>query len=185
MSRIGKKPIEIAPGVQVDMQGQVVSVKGAKGELSREIPPQLEVSQQGNRITVAPRDPSLKNVKALWGTNRTLIENMIKGVSEGYEKKLTVEGVGYRAVVEGEELVLHVGFTHRVAVKAPAGLRFQVEKNVITVSGADKEKVGEYAARIRRVKTVEPYKGKGISYLGEVVKRKLGKRAVAATAGKA
>lgn len=179
MSRVGKKPIEIPENVEVKIEGQKVIIKGLKGELSREIRPEIKVEIKGNQIFVLPKEET-KKTKAFWGLTRTLLANMIKGVTEGYEKKLEIEGLGFKALVEGEDLKLLVGFTHPVKIKIPQDIKFLVEKNVITVSGIDKEKVGLVAAMIRKVKPPEPYKGKGIRYQGEIVRRKVGKKAATA-----
>lgn len=176
MSRVGKKPILIPENVEVKIEGQRVIIKGPKGELSREIRPEIKVEVKDNQIFVLPQKET-KQTKAFWGLTRTLLANMIKGVTEGYEKKLEIEGLGFKALVEGEDLKLLVGFTHPVEIKAPQDIKFLVEKNVITVSGIDKEKVGLLAAMIRKVKPPEPYKGKGIRYQGETVRRKAGKKA--------
>ncbi|NCO80283.1 50S ribosomal protein L6 [bacterium] len=200
MSRVGKKPILIPEGVEVKIEGQQISIKGPKGELSREIRPEIKVEIKGKEIFVSPQIPSFrkakakvekketssietKKTKAFWGTTRALLANMIKGVKEGYERKLEIEGLGFKASVESgapENLILYVGFSHPVKIKAPKDIKFLVEKNVITVSGIDKELVGQIAAKIRKVKPPEPYKGKGIRYLGEQIRRKVGKRVVAA-----
>lgn len=179
MSRVGKKPILIPENVEVKIEGQKVIIKGPKGELSREIRPEIKVEVKGSQIFVLPKEET-KKTKAFWGLTRTLLANMIKGVTEGYEKKLEIEGLGFKALVEGEDLKLLVGFTHPVKIKAPQGISFRVTRNEITVSGIDKEKVGLVAAMIRKVKPPEPYKGKGIRYQGEIVRRKVGKRAATA-----
>lgn len=179
MSRIGKKPIQIPKGVQVKINGQKITVKGLKGELSLKLRPEIKVEVQGNELFVVPQRKT-KKTKPFWGLIRALLYNLVEGVSEGFEKKLQLEGVGYRAKLEGNDLVLEVGFSHPVKIICPEGIAFLVEKNIISVSGADKEKIGQIAATIRRVKPVEPYKGKGIRYLGEVVRRKEGKKAAGA-----
>jgi len=181
MSRIGKKPIEIPPGVEVNIEGQRITVKGPKGNLSREIPPEIKVKSQGVQILLSPQIET-KKTKAFWGLFRSLISNMVKGVTEGFEKKLEIEGLGFKAQVAGNDLELFVGFTHSVKIKAPENIKFSVEKNVIAVSGPDLEKVSQTAARIRKAKPAEPYKGKGIKYLGEQIRRKVGKKVVT-TAG--
>lgn len=178
MSRIGKKPIDIPSGVEVKIEGDEIFVKGPKGELSLKFRREAEVEKNGEKIVVSPGKKS-KNTKALWGLYRALIANMVKGVSEGFEKKLEIRGVGYKARVEGDYLILSVGFSHEVKVKKPEGIDFSVEKNIITVSGIDKEKVGQIAAKIRDIRPPEPYKGKGIRYLGEEVRTKVAKKAVA------
>lgn len=177
MSRVGKKPILIPENVEVKTEDQKVFIKGPKGELIREVRPEIKVLIEDKRIQVSLQRKT-KQSRAFWGLTRTLLANMVKGVTEGYEKKLEIQGIGFKALVEGEGLTLHVGFSHPVKIKSPEGIKFSVEKNIITVSGIDKEKVTQIAAKIRKIKPPEPYKGKGIRYLGEVVKRKLGKKAV-------
>ena len=179
MSRIGKKPIQIPPGVEVKIEGNKVMVKGPKGELSREFRPEIGFEIKEGKVFVFPKIET-KITKALWGTYRQLIFNMIEGVTKGYEKKLEIEGLGYRASMEGENLVLRVGYSHPVTVTPPKGIKISVEKNIITVSGIDKELVGQIAANIKKVKPAEPYKGKGIKYLGEKIRRKVGKKTTAA-----
>ncbi|MBI2450514.1 MAG: 50S ribosomal protein L6 [Candidatus Nealsonbacteria bacterium] len=178
MSRIGKKPILILQGVDVKIDGQRVTVKGPRGELFKEVPPEIGVALEDGKLVVRIGKET-KKIKALWGLVRALLAGMIKGVTEGYEKKLEIEGVGFRASVEGDSLVLNVGFFNPVKIKAPEGVKFSVEKNIIIVSGINKESVGQTAAKIRAAKPAEPYKGKGIKYLGEQIRRKLGKKAVA------
>lgn len=179
MSRIGKKPISIPPTVSATVTGNVVFVKGPKGELGREVHPDIHVEVRDGTIVVMPGRET-KKTPALWGLTRSLIANMVEGVTSGYEKKLEFEGIGYRAQVEGDTLVMQLGFTHPVRIKAPERISFTVEKNTITVSGIDKELVGRVAAALRSAKPPEPYKGKGIRYKGEVIRRKAGKKAVAA-----
>lgn len=181
MSRIGKKPILIPEGVDVKIDGQKVLVKGPKGELSREIRPEIKIEVKDNQIIVSPQIET-KQTQAFWGLSRALINNMIKGVKEGFEKKLEIEGLGFRASVENDSLSLLVGFTNPVKIVAPEDIKFSVEKNIITVSGADIEKVSQIAAKIRKAKPPEPYKGKGIKYLGEQIRRKVGKKVIT-TAG--
>lgn len=176
MSRIGKKPILIPDNVEAKVEGQKVAVKGPKGELSMEARPEIKVEIKEKNIFVSPAIET-KKTRAFWGLTRALLANMVKGVIEGYEKKLEIEGIGYRAKVEGQDLILQVGFTHPVVIKAPQGIKFSVEKNVIVVSGIDKGLVGQMASKIRKTKPPEPYKGKGIKYAGEVIRRKAGKRA--------
>lgn len=178
MSRIGKKPILILEGVEVKIDGQKVIIKGPKGELSLEVRPEIKVELKEGKVFVSPQVET-KETKAFWGLTRALLQNMVKGVSQGYEKKLEVEGVGYRASLEGQDLVLNIGFSHAVKIKAPANIKFAVDKNTITVSGVDKGLVGQVAAEIRRQRPPEPYKGKGIRYAGEHIRRKVGKKAVA------
>jgi large subunit ribosomal protein L6 len=179
MSRIGKKPIEIPSGVEVKIEGNKVIVKGPKGEISKEFRPEIGFEIKEGKIFVFPKLET-KMTKALWGTYRQLIFNMIEGVTKGYEKKLEIEGIGYKASMEGENLVLRVGFSHPVVISPPKGIKISVDKNVITVFGIDKELVGQVAANIRNVKPAEPYKGKGLKYLGERIRKKVGKKATAA-----
>lgn len=174
MSRIGKKPITIPTGVEVKINDLQVDVKGPKGSLSLRLDPAVSAVIEENQIIV-----SLKNPKKLsfWGLYRSLINNMVEGVTNGFEVKLEVHGVGYNATMQGQDLVLKVGFSHLVNFPAPEGVQLSVEKNVITVSGIDKGLVTQTAAKIRKVKKPEPYKGKGIRYQGEKVRRKVGKKA--------
>jgi len=177
MSRIGKKPILIPEGVEVKIQGQKVTVKGPKGEISREIRPEIKVGLKENKIYLSPQIEN-KKTKAFWGLMRALIFNLVEGVTTGYEKKLEIEGIGYKAVVEGETILLYVGYSHSVRLKIPQDIKVLVEKNTITVSGINKELVGQFAANIRKTKPCEPYKGKGIKYLGEKIRRKVGKKVI-------
>jgi len=179
MSRIGKKPILIPPGVEVKIEGQKVVIRGPKGELLRQVPPEIKIETSEGKIFVSVQIVT-KKTKALWGTTRQLISNMIDGVTKGFERKLEIEGLGYRASLEGENLVLEIGFAQPVKIKKPEGIKFSVEKNVIIVSGIDKELVGQIAAKVRAVRPPEPYKGKGIRYFGEVIRRKAGKKVVTA-----
>lgn len=165
-------------GVEANVSGDSISVKGPKGNLSRKIFPEVSISIQNNVIEILPKSESRKT-PAMWGLMRALIQGMVEGVSKGFEKKLEIEGVGYRAEVQGVVLQLAIGFSHPVRVEPPEGVAFKVEKNVITISGIDKELVGNYAASIRHIRPPEPYKGKGIRYQGEIIKRKAGKKAVA------
>lgn len=179
MSRIGKKLIEIPQGVNVGLEGQTLKVSGPKGELTIQIHRDIKAEAKDGKIFVLPKKELLKREKGLWGLYRALIFNMVEGVSKGFEKKLEIEGIGYKASVQQDELVLNVGFINPVKIKKPEGIAFLVEKNVITVSGIDKEKVGQISAEIRETKKAEPYKGKGIKYQGEKVRRKEGKKVVA------
>ncbi|MBI2625899.1 50S ribosomal protein L6 [Candidatus Parcubacteria bacterium] len=180
MSRIGQKPILLPPGVTMNVVGQTLTVRGHKGELTRLLPSFFTVRVAAGEAVVAPETPeAAEQHRAQWGLLRALIANMVVGVSEGFAKRLTIEGVGYRAEVQGGDLVLALGFSHPVRMSAPAGIVFGVAKSVITVSGIDKELVGQVAASIRAFKKPEPYKGKGILYEGEVVRRKAGKKAAA------
>jgi large subunit ribosomal protein L6 len=180
MSRIGKKIIQIPDGVDVKINNNLISVKGPKGELSREIGSGISAELKDGNLLIGS-DNDEKGSSAFWGTNQALINNIILGVKNGFEKKLTFEGVGYKAVVNGNKLVLSLGFSHPVEVEAPKGIEFKVEKNVIIVSGIDKHLVGQVAANIRLKRRVEPYKGKGIRYEKEIVRRKAGKKAVASS----
>ena len=176
MSRIGRMPVVIPAGVTVDIaEGNKVTVKGAKGTLVRELPVEMEIKiEDGHVVVTRPND--LKKMKSLHGLTRTLIHNMVVGVSEGYEKVLEVNGVGYRAQKQGKKLVLSLGYSHPVEMEDPKGIESVVEgTNKITVKGISKEKVGQYAAEIREKRAPEPYKGKGIKYADEVIRRKVGK----------
>ena len=176
MSRIGKMPIAIPAGVTVDVaENNKVTVKGPKGTLERVLAPEMEVKVEGAEVTVS-RPNDLKRNKSLHGLTRTLINNMVVGVTNGYEKKLEVNGVGYRAAKQGKKLVLNLGYSHPVEMEDPEGIETVVEgQNKIIVKGIDKEKVGQYAAEIRDKRRPEPYKGKGIKYTDEVIRRKVGK----------
>lgn len=175
MSRIGRLPIEIVSGVEVKVSADnYIVVKGPMGTLERQLPKEMQIVQEGTTITVN-RPNDLKKMKSLHGLTRTLIANMVEGVSKGYQKKLEIQGVGYRAQKQGSKLVLSLGYSHPVEMMDGEGLTSVVEGNIITVSGTDKEKVGQYAAEIRFKRPPEPYKGKGIRYVGENVRRKEGK----------
>ncbi len=180
MSRVGKKPVQIPSGVDVKLEGDKITVKGPKGSLELIIHPNVTVVIEDNEIKVSVKDENDVADRALWGLFVRLIGNMVKGVTEGFEKKLEVNGVGYKVSVQGRILKLDVGFSHEVDFPIPEGLDISVEKNVITVSGIDKQAVGETAAKIRRVRKPEPYKGKGIKYVDEVIQRKAGKASKAA-----
>ena len=176
MSRIGRMPVVIPAGVTVDIaEGNKVTVKGAKGTLVRELPVEMEIKiEDGHVVVTRPND--LKKMKSLHGLTRTLIHNMVVGVSEGYEKVLEVNGVGYRAQKQGKKLVLSLGYSHPVEMEDPEGIETVLEgQNIIIVKGISKEKVGQYAAEIREKRAPEPYKGKGIKYADEVIRRKVGK----------
>ena len=176
MSRIGRMPIPIPEGVQVDVKGSFVTVSGPKGELSRSFNPDITISLQDGQIVVS-RPTDNRQHRALHGLTRALLANMVTGVTEGYHRDLEIQGVGYRAEMRGDNLVLYVGFSHPVEIAPPAGITFDLESRgrTIAVKGMDKELVGEVAARIRRVRPPEPYKGKGIRYVGEYVRHKAGK----------
>ncbi|KKP42091.1 MAG: 50S ribosomal protein L6 [Parcubacteria group bacterium GW2011_GWA1_33_6] len=180
MSRIGKKLIEVPSAVKVELNGQSLKITGPKGELQTTIHRDIVAEIKDGKIFVLPRKGEIsKKAKGLWGLYRALIFNMVEGVDKGFEKKLEIEGVGYKAAVQGEELVLNLGFVNPVKIKKPEGINFLVEKNVITVSGINKEVVGQISAEIRATKKAEPYKGKGIKYQGEIIRRKEGKKVVA------
>lgn len=181
MSRVGKVPITIPSGVEVQVKGAHVTVKGPKGELNRDLIPDMKLNLSDNVLTVErPSDQSRH--RAAHGLTRTLIANMVTGVSEGYAKMLELQGVGYRAQMQGKNLVLAVGYSHTVEVPPPPGIEFEVEGTTrITVRGINKEDVGQAAADVRKVRPPEPYKGKGIRYVGEYVRRKAGKAGRAIT----
>ncbi|MCL1464276.1 50S ribosomal protein L6 [Argonema galeatum] len=175
MSRIGKRPISIPNKVSVTIDNRAVAVKGPKGELSRVLPDGIIVEQSGEILKVLRRDES-RTIRQLHGLSRTLVANMVDGVSQGFQKRLEIQGVGYRAKMDGRNLILIVGYSHEVKIEPPPGIQMAVEGNVnVTVSGIDKEVVGNTAAKIRAVRPPEVYKGKGIRYAGEVVRRKAGK----------
>ncbi|MDD3386457.1 MAG: 50S ribosomal protein L6 [Candidatus Pacebacteria bacterium] len=178
MSRIGKQEILIPAGVEVSINGSKVDVKGPKGSLKMKALPEILIEIKDNAIYFSPKKEDLKS-KAYWGLTRTLVSNMVEGVSKGFEKKLEINGVGFKVRLEGKKLILDVGFSHSVEVEAPEGIEFLVEKNLITVLGIDKELVGQVSAKIRRIRPPEPYKGKGIKYLDEIIKRKVGKKTAA------
>jgi large subunit ribosomal protein L6 len=175
MSRIGKRPIPIPPKVTLTIEGQQITVKGPKGELSRVLPAQVLFEQDGETLLVKRRDES-RVARQRHGLSRTLVANMVDGVSKGFEKRLEIQGVGYRAQVQGKNLILNVGYSKPVEMNPPQGITVAVENNTnVIVSGIDKEVVGNVAAQIRAVRPPEPYKGKGIRYAGEQVRRKAGK----------
>ncbi len=181
MSRIGKKPIDIPTGTDINVREGEFKVKGPKGELSFQIRPEIDVIVKDNQIITSIKEET-KQSNAFWGLTRSLIFNAVYGVTQGYQKQLEIQGVGYKARVEEGELVLEVGFSHLVNIKKPEGIDFSVSKNIVTISGINKQLVGETTAQIRAVRPPEPYKGKGIRYVGEEVIRKVGKRAEATTA---
>ncbi|HOI60047.1 MAG TPA: 50S ribosomal protein L6 [Candidatus Pacearchaeota archaeon] len=176
MSRIGKKPVKIEKGVEVKIDSGMIFVKGPKGELKKPLVDFIDTKIENDEIIFTPKDEENKT-KALWGLQRALVQNMVDGVNLGFSKKLELVGVGYKANVQGKDLVLDIGFSHSVTIPAPEGITFTAEKTNITVSGIDKELVGQTAASIRKIRKPEPYKGKGIRYEGEVVRKKLGKKA--------
>ncbi len=175
MSRIGKRPIALPKKVEIKIDGQHISVKGPKGTLERVLPSKVKVEQDGENLQVVRQDES-RTARERHGLSRTLVSNMVEGVSKGFEKQLDIQGVGYRAQAQGTTLILNVGYSKPVEIKMPSGVSVKVEKNTqVTVSGIDKEVVGNIAAKIRAVRPPEPYKGKGIRYVGEQVRRKAGK----------
>ena len=175
MSRIGKKPVAVPKGVTVTLSGNAVSVKGPKGELARTFHPEMTLAMEGDNVTVSRPSDETRH-KALHGLSRTLLANMVEGVTQGYKKTLEIQGVGYKAETKPFGLQLSLGFSHPVQYKAPAGIKFAVENNtVVKIEGADKEMVGQVAAELRNMRPPEPYKGKGIRYQGEQVRRKAGK----------
>jgi large subunit ribosomal protein L6 len=175
MSRIGKKPIAIPAGVEVKLDGTVITVKGAKGTLTRELHPNITVEIDGAVINVTRPDDSKEN-RSLHGLSRTLVNNMVVGVTEGYKKQLEINGVGYRAAKEGNKLVLNLGYSHNVVFEEPAGITFEVpQPNIVIVNGANKQQVGQLASEIRGKRPPEPYLGKGIKYSDEKIRRKAGK----------
>jgi len=175
MSRVGKQPIPLAPQVKVAIDGRHVSVTGPRGQLERDLPPEIAIVEEENRL-VLTRPGDEPRLRALHGLSRSLVANMVQGVSAGFTKTLEVQGVGYRVQQQGPKIVLQVGYSHPVEVDPPEGISFSVEgTNRINVQGNDKERVGQVAANIRLIRKPEPYKGKGIRYVGEVVRKKLGK----------
>jgi large subunit ribosomal protein L6 len=179
MSRIGKKLIKIPQGVKVEITEKEIKVSGPKGELKQAIHPEIKIEIKDGEIFVSPKTELSKKGRGLWGLYRALVANMVEGAEKGFEKKLEIEGVGFKAAVDADGLTLNLGFTNPVKIKKIDGVNFLVEKNVITISGSNKEKVGHIAALIRKQKKAEPYKGKGIKYQGEKIRRKEGKKVVA------
>jgi large subunit ribosomal protein L6 len=176
MSRIGKKAVPVPAGVQVTIEGQAVTVKGPKGQLSWTVAEEIEVRQEGAELLLSKRVETTR-AQAMWGLSRTLVSNMVVGVTQGFEQSLELVGVGYRAAMKGTALSMQLGFSHDVDIPAPAGVTFAVPKQTeVKISGIDKQVVGETAARIRRIRPPEPYKGKGVRYAGEKVRRKEGKK---------
>ncbi len=177
MSRVGKKPIKIPAGVEIKIEDLKITAKGPKGELSLDIPSVIDVQKEGEEIIVLEKKKT-KTSRAFWGTTRSLIFNIVEGVSKGYQKELQIKGVGYRAEKQGEGMTMKVGFSHPVVVDKVEGITFEINKDIITVSGIEKELVGKVAAEIRSIRPPEPYKGKGIRYKDEVVVLKEGKKSV-------
>ena len=175
MSRIGKKPVSIPKGVSAEVKGQTVAVKGPKGRLEVTLAEDVVVAMADGNVVVSMRDTP--RAKAMWGMSRSLVQNMVNGVTQGYSERLEIIGVGYRAALQGKNLQLNLGFSHDVIYPIPEGIQIQCEKPTsITISGIDKQKVGQVAAEIRKYRRPEPYKGKGIKYLDEKVQRKEGKK---------
>lgn len=178
MSRVGRRPVEIPTGVKVNITGQTVEVTGPKGTLKRCFHPNISLEVSDGKVIVKRKFEN-KFTRSLHGLSRMLLENMVKGVIQCYEKRLVVQGVGYRVQIQGKKLTMQLGFSHPAVYDAPAGIELKLDKqNIIVVSGIDKESVGEVASQIRRIKPTEPYKGRGIRYEGEQVRRKVGKKAV-------
>lgn len=176
MSRIGKKPVVVPSGVTLTLEGQTVSVKGPKGQLAWTVADEVLLTFANNELSFAPRDEGAR-AKAMWGLSRTLVGNMVQGVTQGYEESLELVGVGYRAAMKGQDLSLQLGYSHDVDIVPPAGIAFAAPKATeVKISGIDKQAVGEIAAKIRRLRPPEPYKGKGVRYAGEKVRRKEGKK---------
>ena len=176
MSRIGKKEIAVPSGVVISLDGQAIKVKGPKGELSYTAPDEIVIAHQDGQLSFTPRDQS-QRARAMWGLSRTLVSNMVDGVTKGYEQVLELVGVGYRAQLKGRDLSMQLGYSHEIDMPPPPGVTFAVPRPVeIRIAGIDKQAVGEVAARIRRLRPPEPYKGKGVRYLGEKVRRKEGKK---------
>lgn len=176
MSRIGKKPVQVPAGVTASVSGQTVTMKGPKGELKYVVNDEVLIKLEDNTVAVTPANDS-KDARAKWGMSRTMIENLVKGVKDGYEKKLEINGVGYRAAMQGKNLQLQLGFSHDVVYQPPEGITIACPKPTeITVTGIDKQVVGQVAAEIREYRGPEPYKGKGVKYAGERIVRKEGKK---------
>lgn len=176
MSRIGKKPVVIPNGTDVSVVNNVVKVKGPLGELTRTFRPVIAIAVENNQITFTPKRSGVE-VSALWGTSASHVGNMVAGVNKAFEKKLILEGIGFKSEVKGKKIHFSLGFSHPVEVEIPEGLKVTAEKNLITVSGIDKEQVGQFTAKLRDLKKAEPYKGKGMRYEKEVIRRKEGKKA--------
>lgn len=177
MSRLGKLPIKLLPGVQVSLNGQEATFKGPKGELKLKFQYGIELTIHDNEVSVLPKDKEAKNARAFWGLFWSLTKNCVIGVGEGFVKKLEINGVGYRASVAGDKLNLNLGYSHPIVFDLPKGITATVEGNVISIAGADKALVGETAACIRKLRKPEPYKGKGVKYSDEIIRRKAGKAA--------
>ncbi len=175
MSRIGKKPVSIPEGVKAELKENVLDVTGPKGTLNLDIHKKVLVTVNENEILTDVKNKENKKERALWGLFRSLIQNLVEGVTKGFEKKLEVNGVGFKVAVQGNKLVLNLGFSHPIEMEIPEGLTVKAEKNNISVKGIEKQKVGQFAAEVRAKKKPEPYKGKGIKYVDEIIRRKAGK----------
>ncbi len=178
MSRIGKKPIVIPQGVEVKLADGKISVKGPKGSLDFKFSQQVRIEIKDGNLIVQ-KIGKTKDTPAIWGTTARIIENMIKGVTEGFQKQLELNGVGFRMNLQGKKIILALGFSHPVEIEIPEGIEVKIENNLMTILGIDKQKIGQFAADIKKLKPVEPYKGKGFRYVGEIVRKKEGKKAVA------
>ena len=181
MSRIGKKPIAIPAGVEVKAEADLILVKGPRGKLSQRLHPFIIVEVKDKQVLISVAKPEDGRQNAIWGLFRSLISNMVEGVVTGFEKKLEINGIGYKAAVSGRKLILNVGYSHPIDFELPEEITCQVEKNLITIAGNDKQLVGEVAANIRKIRKPEPYKGKGIKYVDEVLRHKVGKAAAKAS----
>lgn len=176
MSRIGKNPVAVPAGVQVSVDGQNISVKGPKGQLALRLVDEMEAKLEGGKVSVLPREKS-RRARMMWGMQRTLVNNMVNGVAKGFAVALEINGVGFRAAVQGKTLILQLGYSHDINYPIPAGIEIKCEKpTAITISGADRQKVGQVAAEIRGYRSPEPYKGKGVKYANETIHRKEGKK---------
>lgn len=184
MSRIGKKPVVIPAGVTVEIKDEILKVKGPKGELTLVLHPKVLIQYKDSEILVSVKKQEDKSERALWGLFRALINNMVVGVTTGFTKVLEINGVGYKAALTGRKLVLNLGYSHPIEMEVPIGLEAKVEKNVITITGSDRQAVGQFAAVVRSMREPEPYKGKGIKYSDEVIRRKAGKVVKAVGGGK-
>lgn len=178
MSRLGKLPIELPEGTQAKIEGGFIIIKGPKGELKMNIHDLVKVDINSSKILVSIKDVEDKKEKSFWGLYRSLINNMVIGVNKGFEKKLEINGIGYKASISGKKLILNVGYSHPIEYSIPDNISISVEDKVIVISGIDKQHVGDVAAQIRKTRKPEPYKGKGIKYIDEVIRRKVGKSAV-------
>lgn len=184
MSRIGKKPVTIPSSVSVELKSDLIKVKGPKGDLSLPLHPKVKVEKKDNELLVSVGNSENKQQRALWGLYRALINNMVTGVTSGFVKILEINGVGYKAAMSGKKLVLNLGYSHPIELEVPAGIEAKVEKNTITISGSDRQAVGQFAAVVRSKREPEPYKGKGIKYQNEIIRRKAGKVVKAVGGGK-